>query len=119
MDIKAIGEIGSLVFIKQGAEVVGEIVDAAEELDASSSDNHGFASILNRLKRWFLSHAQYLSFFTILVLASVPNPLFDLTGIMRAIWNSVLGVFFRNPYGGGTRAHMKAFRSRLLAYYHK
>ncbi|MFS7922852.1 hypothetical protein Hanom_Chr03g00253871 [Helianthus anomalus] len=48
----------------------------------------------------------------------VPNPLFDLTGIMRAIWNSVLGVFFRNPYGAGTRAHMKAFRSHLLAYYH-
>ncbi|KAJ0430709.1 hypothetical protein HanHA300_Chr17g0672071 [Helianthus annuus] len=102
MDIKAIGEIGSLVFIKRGAEVLwpaceplwrrnqgphegiqvphasilpqvqveaflwglgialgklppyfiqeraslsGEIVDAAEELDASSSDNHGFASI--------------------------------------------------------------------------
>ncbi|MFS8019992.1 hypothetical protein Hanom_Chr15g01410331 [Helianthus anomalus] len=116
MDIKAIGELGSLVFIKQGALVLwpaceplwrrnqgphegiqvrhasilpqvqveaflwglgitlgklppyfiqervsslsGEIVDAAEELDASSSDNHGFASILNRLKRWFLSHAQ-------------------------------------------------------------
>ncbi|GJX50899.1 hypothetical protein Tco_0277744 [Tanacetum coccineum] len=60
----------------------GEKIDAAEELDASSSENNGVASNLNHMKRWLLSHAQYLNFFTILVLASVPNPLFDLAGIM-------------------------------------
>lgn len=43
-----------------------------EELDTSSSEDEGqIASLLNRLKRWFLSHAQYLNFFTILLLASV------------------------------------------------
>ncbi|KAM0016223.1 hypothetical protein Hdeb2414_s0030g00708241 [Helianthus debilis subsp. tardiflorus] len=77
----ALGELPPY-FISRAASLSGEIIDAAEELDASSSDNHGFVSILNRLKRWFLSHAQYLNFFTILVLASVPNPLFDLAGIM-------------------------------------
>nr|KAJ0186829.1 hypothetical protein LSAT_V11C900478130 [Lactuca sativa] len=30
------------------------------ELDASSSENNGVASNLNHMKRWFLSHAQYL-----------------------------------------------------------
>ncbi|KAL8265051.1 hypothetical protein R6Q59_023181 [Mikania micrantha] len=65
-----------------GSSISGEKIDAAEELDASSSENNGVASNLNHMKRWFLSHAQYLNFFTILVLASVPNPLFDLAGIM-------------------------------------
>ncbi|KAF7145583.1 hypothetical protein RHSIM_Rhsim04G0206000 [Rhododendron simsii] len=58
-------------------------LEAFEELDASSSENSGvIATRLNQIKRWFLSHSQYLNFFTILVLASVPNPLFDLAGIM-------------------------------------
>nr|GMD75660.1 vacuole membrane protein KMS1 [Ipomoea batatas] len=54
-----------------------------DELDTSSTENDGHLETnLNQIKRWFLSHAQYLNFFTILILASVPNPLFDLAGIM-------------------------------------
>ncbi|KAE8678958.1 Vacuole membrane protein KMS1 [Hibiscus syriacus] len=45
--------------------------------DGSNTSNH-----LKQIKNWLLSHSQYLNFFTILVLASVPNPLFDLAGIM-------------------------------------
>ncbi|KMZ74366.1 putative Vacuole membrane protein [Zostera marina] len=41
---------------------------------------YGFiSSLLNQIKKWLFSH---LNFITILVLASVPNPLFDLVGIM-------------------------------------
>ncbi|KAJ0525086.1 hypothetical protein HanHA300_Chr09g0307971 [Helianthus annuus] len=64
------------------ASISGEKIDAADELDASSTEDNGVASNLNNMKRWLLSHAQYLNFFTILILASVPNPLFDLAGIM-------------------------------------
>lgn len=43
-----------------------------KELDTSSTDDDGFMSArLNQIKSWFLSHAQYLNFVTILVLASV------------------------------------------------
>ncbi|KAD4179807.1 hypothetical protein E3N88_28398 [Mikania micrantha] len=77
----ALGELPPY-FISRAASISGEKIDAAEELDASSSEDNGVASNLNHMKRWFLSHAQYLNFFTILVLASVPNPLFDLAGIM-------------------------------------
>ncbi|KAD4177958.1 hypothetical protein E3N88_26549 [Mikania micrantha] len=77
----ALGELPPY-FISRAASISGEKIDAAEELDASSSENNGVASNLNHMKQWFLSHAQYLNFFTILVLASVPNPLFDLAGIM-------------------------------------
>ncbi|KAL8222926.1 hypothetical protein R6Q57_020325 [Mikania cordata] len=77
----ALGELPPY-FISRAASISGEKIDAAEELDASLSENNGVASNLNHMKRWFLSHAQYLNFFTILVLASVPNPLFDLAGIM-------------------------------------
>ncbi|KAI3701875.1 hypothetical protein L6452_27299 [Arctium lappa] len=77
----ALGELPPY-FISRAASLSGDRIDAAEELDASSSEVKGVASNLNQMSRWFLSHAQYLNFFTILVLASVPNPLFDLAGIM-------------------------------------
>ncbi|KAJ6771571.1 MEMBRANE-ASSOCIATED PROGESTERONE RECEPTOR COMPONENT-RELATED [Salix koriyanagi] len=54
-----------------------------EELDASLDENSGIiATRLTAIKHWLLTHSQHLNFFTILVLASVPNPLFDLAGIM-------------------------------------
>lgn len=77
----ALGELPPY-FISRAASLSGSTLDM-EELDTSSSEDEGrIASLLNRFKRWFLSHAQYLNFFTILLLASVPNPLFDLAGIM-------------------------------------
>ncbi|CAK8539157.1 unnamed protein product [Lathyrus sativus] len=71
----AIGELPPY-FISRAARLSGSKVDGMEELD---SDDKG---VLNQIKCWFLSHTQHLNFFTILVLASVPNPLFDLAGIM-------------------------------------
>ena len=53
------------------ASLSGEKMDL-EELDTSLSKDEGrIATLLNKFKRWFLSHAQYLNFFTILLLASV------------------------------------------------
>ncbi|GFZ14136.1 SNARE associated Golgi protein family [Actinidia rufa] len=78
----ALGELPPY-FISRAANMPGSKLDVMEELDASSSEDIGIISThLNQIKRWFLSHSQYLNFFTILVLASVPNPLFDLAGIM-------------------------------------
>ncbi|KAL2463811.1 Vacuole membrane protein KMS1 [Forsythia ovata] len=78
----ALGELPPY-FISRAASLSGGKLDAVEELNASSTEDNGFmAARLTQIKRWFLSHAQYLNFFTILVLASVPNPLFDLAGIM-------------------------------------
>ncbi|OIV92598.1 hypothetical protein TanjilG_17949 [Lupinus angustifolius] len=63
----AIGELPPY-FISRAARLSGREVDAMEELD---SDDRGImAAQLNQIKRWFLSHAQYLNFLTILVLAS-------------------------------------------------
>ncbi|KAL1548603.1 meiotic spindle pole body protein Kms1 [Salvia divinorum] len=78
----ALGELPPY-FISRAARLSGNTVGAMEGLDASSAEDEGFLSTrLNQIKRWFLSQAQYLNFFTILILASVPNPLFDLAGIM-------------------------------------
>ncbi|KAK7405893.1 hypothetical protein VNO78_07505 [Psophocarpus tetragonolobus] len=71
----AIGELPPY-FISRAARMSGSRVDAMEELN---SEDKG---ILNQIKCWFLSHSQHLNFLSILVLASVPNPLFDLAGIM-------------------------------------
>ncbi|MCE3051469.1 meiotic spindle pole body protein Kms1 [Datura stramonium] len=77
----ALGELPPY-FISRAASLSGSRVEAMEELDASSENNGFLATRLTQMKRWFLSHAQCLNFFTILILASVPNPLFDLAGIM-------------------------------------
>ncbi|KAL6526552.1 meiotic spindle pole body protein Kms1 [Orobanche gracilis] len=74
----ALGELPPY-FISRAASLSGGKVNAMEQLDVSSRKDVGFIS---SVKRWLLSHAQYLNFFTIVVLASVPNPLFDLAGIM-------------------------------------
>lgn len=55
------------------ASLPGSSVSAMEELDASSTEEGFISSRLTQIKRWFLSHAQYLNFFTILVLASVSS----------------------------------------------
>ncbi|KAG9157351.1 hypothetical protein Leryth_004996 [Lithospermum erythrorhizon] len=75
----ALGELPPY-FISRAASISGSPVNAMDELD--TQDNGVISRTLTALKRWLLSHAQYLNFFSILVLASVPNPLFDLAGIM-------------------------------------
>ncbi|KAF5206756.1 Vacuole membrane protein kms1 [Thalictrum thalictroides] len=77
----ALGELPPY-FISRAARISGSKLEAMEELDASSAEDGVVARYLSKMKRWFLSHSQHLNFFTILVLASVPNPLFDLAGIM-------------------------------------
>lgn len=78
----ALGELPPY-FISRAARLSGSELEAVKELDvAPSTEDGAIASNLNRTKRWLLSHSQHLNFFTILILASVPNPLFDLAGIM-------------------------------------
>ncbi|KAJ4722431.1 vacuole membrane protein KMS1-like [Melia azedarach] len=78
----ALGELPPY-FISRAASISGSRLDAMDELDDSPTENDGFFSThLKQIKRWFYTHSQHLNFFTILVLASVPNPLFDLAGIM-------------------------------------
>lgn len=78
----ALGELPPY-FISRAASLAGSEVNPIEELDATLAENSGsMDGRFNRMKRWFISHAQYLNFFTILLLASVPNPLFDLAGIL-------------------------------------
>ncbi|KAM7466796.1 hypothetical protein LguiB_014358 [Lonicera macranthoides] len=58
-------------FISRAAQMSGSKLDPAEELDASSNEDSGaIATRVNQIQRWFLSHSQYLNFFTILLLAS-------------------------------------------------
>ncbi|CAN1807731.1 hypothetical protein LINPERHAP1_LOCUS25142, partial [Linum perenne] len=78
----ALGELPPY-FISRAARLSGSNIDSMEELEVVSSEGDGvIATRLKTIKRWLMSHAQHLNFFTILALASVPNPLFDLAGIM-------------------------------------
>ncbi|CAN8306199.1 unnamed protein product [Cochlearia groenlandica] len=87
----ALGELPPY-FISRAASLSG---GKMEELETSSDDDNGFiAKRVNRIKGWLLSHSQYLNFFTILILASVPNPLFDLAGIMCGQFEKPFWEFF-------------------------
>ncbi|XWS64540.1 hypothetical protein CRYUN_Cryun05aG0012800 [Craigia yunnanensis] len=78
----ALGELPPY-FISRAAHISGSKLDIMNDFDSSSmEDGSNTANHLKQIKYWLLSHSQYLNFFTILVLASVPNPLFDLAGIM-------------------------------------
>ncbi|KAK8515295.1 hypothetical protein V6N12_075340 [Hibiscus sabdariffa] len=78
----ALGELPPY-FISRAARISGSKLDIMNDLGSSPmEDGSNTANHLKQIKNWLLSHSQYLNFFTILILASVPNPLFDLAGIM-------------------------------------
>ncbi|KAL9251329.1 Vacuole membrane protein KMS1-like protein [Drosera capensis] len=74
----ALGELPPY-FISRAARISGS--DPKEE-ELDDSDNGVSDTRMDQIKCWFASHSQYLNFFTVLLLASIPNPLFDLAGIM-------------------------------------
>lgn len=78
----ALGELPPY-FISRAARLSGNSLDAMEDLAAVSTEKDGIlSSFVKNTKRWLLCHSQHMNFLTILALASVPNPLFDLAGIM-------------------------------------
>ncbi|ESR33135.1 hypothetical protein CICLE_v10006686mg [Citrus x clementina] len=104
----ALGELPPY-FISRAASISGSRLDAMDEFDDSSTESDGVvAARLKKIKRWFFTHSQHLNFLTIFsacfvcsnevssindisriifsnfssVCVCVPNPLFDLAGIM-------------------------------------
>ncbi|CAK7340711.1 unnamed protein product [Dovyalis caffra] len=78
----ALGELPPY-FISRAASMSGSKLEVMKEFESFSvEDNTIMATHTKQIKNWLLSHSQYLNFFSILVLASVPNPLFDLAGIL-------------------------------------
>ncbi|XP_039055909.1 vacuole membrane protein KMS1-like isoform X2 [Hibiscus syriacus] len=104
----ALGELPPY-FISRAASESGRKFDAMEELDASSLEEESgvIATYLKKIERWLLSHSQHLNFFTILVLASVPNPLFDLAGIMCGQFGIPFWEFFLSTLIG--KAFIKTY----------
>ncbi|XP_074588632.1 vacuole membrane protein KMS1-like [Curcuma longa] len=89
----ALGELPPY-FISRAASLSGNKMEL-EELDAVSTKEDGLISaFLKKIKRWFFTHSQHLNFLTILILASVPNPLFDLAGIMCGQFGIPFWTFF-------------------------
>ncbi|PKA61376.1 hypothetical protein AXF42_Ash014292 [Apostasia shenzhenica] len=107
----ALGELPPY-FISRAAQLSENNLDAVEELDAVTNEEDGvFSSFLKCIKRWLLSHSQHMNFLTILVLASVPNPLFDLAGIMCGQFGIPFWKFFLATLIGKAiiKAHIQTF----------
>jgi membrane protein YqaA with SNARE-associated domain len=71
----ALGELPPY-FISKAARLAGTRAEELDELDAQEN------SWTHRLKLAISSHLQKYSFITVLLMASIPNPLFDLAGLM-------------------------------------
>lgn len=76
----AIGELPPY-FVSRAARLSGEKVKELEDL-VNLPEEHDHPSLYDRLKVWGLRRFSQLGFFAILLFASIPNPLFDLAGLM-------------------------------------
>ena len=72
----ALGELPPYIIAKK-ARQAGKTAEELEELDKSADRS----KLLYKLKRKVFDHVEKHAFVTVLILASVPNPLFDLAGI--------------------------------------
>lgn len=77
----ALGELPPY-FVSRAACLSGKKLEDLERLNAPVDESGTVSVWMMRLKCWFYSKSRHLNFLTILILASVPNPLFDLAGIM-------------------------------------
>lgn len=66
-------------FVSRQARLAGERL---KELDELVSVGDSSNSMFERSKLWMVNHFKNFGFFTILLFASIPNPLFDLAGIL-------------------------------------
>lgn len=76
----AVGELPPY-FVSRAARLSGEKVKELEDL-ANLPEELDHPSLYDRLKVWGLRRFSRLGFFAILIFASVPNPFFDLAGLM-------------------------------------
>ncbi|KAG9456445.1 hypothetical protein H6P81_000953 [Aristolochia fimbriata] len=106
----ALGELPPY-FISRAARISGRKMEGMEEFDASTKETGPRSGWLNRLQHWLFSHSQHLNFLTILILASVPNPLFDLAGIMCGQFGIPFWKFFLATLTGKAiiKAHIQTF----------
>ncbi|EFJ15115.1 hypothetical protein SELMODRAFT_155951 [Selaginella moellendorffii] len=74
----ALGELPPY-FVSRAARLSGERLKALDDIENESATKD---SLLTRVRQWMVTKIQRFGFFTILICASVPNPLFDLAGMM-------------------------------------
>jgi hypothetical protein len=67
-------------FCTSAAQLSGQRVKEFDDL--MNPEESGSTGLFDLLKRWTILRFHKFGFFTILLFASVPNPLFDLAGIM-------------------------------------
>lgn len=92
----ALGELPPY-FVSRAARMSGEMLRRMEDLGPASSlesPRGAVSGFLNKLKLWTLMRFTQFNFWTILVFASVPNPLFDLAGMMCGQLNVQFWKFF-------------------------
>ncbi|MCO5549861.1 hypothetical protein L7F22_003335 [Adiantum nelumboides] len=92
----ALGELPPY-FVSRAARMSGEELRRLEDLDPASSlesPKGPVSGFLNKIKFWILVRFRQFNFWTILIFASVPNPLFDLAGMMCGQLNVQFWKFF-------------------------
>ncbi|KAH7297601.1 hypothetical protein KP509_25G003200 [Ceratopteris richardii] len=92
----ALGELPPY-FVSRAARLSGDSLRKVEDLgtqDDPEIPRGTISGLVNKLKLWTLLHFRQFNFWTILIFASVPNPLFDLAGMMCGQLNVKFWKFF-------------------------
>ncbi|KAF8664533.1 hypothetical protein HU200_054714 [Digitaria exilis] len=86
----ALGELPPY-FLSRAASMSGHRIEELEDFNPSTSEEGSASPTLHQAKQWLMSH---LNFPVILLLASVPNPLFDIAGMLCGQFNIPFWKFF-------------------------
>lgn len=76
----ALGELPPY-FVARAASLAGNVHEELEEMRESSKDNSSGIGFMDKAKAFMYNHLQENAFITVLLAASIPNPLFDLAGL--------------------------------------
>lgn len=93
----ALGELPPYFVSRGAARMSGMSLRRVEDLgprSSAESRESAISGLLNKLKFWVLVRFRKFNFWTILIFASVPNPLFDVAGMMCGHLNVQFWKFF-------------------------
>jgi len=97
----SIGELPPY-YVARAASLAGKKHEELEDMlgDSKMLGNSHKLSIMDRIKLWLYKTLKNHAFITVLLCASIPNPLFDLAGLTCGHFLVPFGVFFGATFIG-------------------
>lgn len=95
----AIGELPPY-FVSRAASLAGKKQEEIEELAQETQKSTNELPLIERAKVWLYKNLKNHAFIVVTLFASIPNPLFDLAGLICGQFLVPFGVFFGATFLG-------------------